>query len=54
MLSSFLCALKLMLNAVNLLLVAFSAHRGDAAGQVFVFFIMLWQRLKWQWDWPYS
>lgn len=29
-----------MLNSVNLLLTAFSAYRGDAAGQVFVFFIM--------------
>src|SRR5438045_1330711 len=35
----FMCV-ELMLNAVNLLLVAFSAYRGDAAGQVFVFFIM--------------
>src|ERR1044071_8306462 len=30
----------LMLNSVNLLLTAFSVYRGDAAGQVFVFFIM--------------
>ena len=35
----FMC-IELMLNAVNLLLVAFSAYRGDASGQVFVFFIM--------------
>lgn len=35
----FMC-IELMLNAVNLLMVAFSAYRGDAAGQVFVFFIM--------------
>jgi len=35
----FMC-IELMLNAVNLLLVAFSSYRGDAAGQVFVFFIM--------------
>ena len=35
----FMCV-ELMLNAVNLLLVAFSAFRGDSAGQVFVFFIM--------------
>ena len=35
----FMC-IELMLNAVNLLLVAFSAYRGDSAGQVFVFFIM--------------
>ena len=33
-------SIELMLNAVNLLLVAFSAFRGDAAGQVFVFFVM--------------
>jgi NADH-quinone oxidoreductase subunit K len=35
----FMC-IELMLNAVNLLLVAFSAYRGDSAGQIFVFFIM--------------
>jgi NADH-quinone oxidoreductase subunit K len=35
----FMC-IELMLNAVNILLVAFSAYRGDASGQVFVFFIM--------------
>ena len=35
----FMC-IELMLNAVNLLLVAFSSYRNDAAGQVFVFFIM--------------
>jgi len=33
-------SVELMLNAVNLVLTAFSAYRGDAAGQVFVFFIM--------------
>lgn len=33
-------SVELMLNAVNLLLVAFSVHHGDANGQVFVFFIM--------------
>ena len=32
--------IELMLNAVNLLMVAFSAHHGDGSGQVFVFFIM--------------
>ncbi len=32
--------IELMLNAVNLLLVAFSNYYSDAAGQVFVFFIM--------------
>ncbi|MEJ0032528.1 MAG: NADH-quinone oxidoreductase subunit NuoK [Bacteroidota bacterium] len=35
----FMC-IELMLNAVNLLLVAFSAYLDDPAGQVFVFFIM--------------
>lgn len=35
----FMC-IELMLNAVNLLLVAFSNYHNDAAGQVFVFFIM--------------
>lgn len=35
----FMC-IELMLNAVNLLLAAFSAYHGDPAGQVFVFFIM--------------
>jgi len=29
-----------MLNAVNLLFVAFSAYHSDATGQVFVFFTM--------------
>lgn len=33
-------SIELMLNSVNLLLAAFSAYRGDASGQVFVFFIM--------------
>jgi NADH-quinone oxidoreductase subunit K len=35
----FMC-IELMLNAVNLLLVAFSTLHGDAKGQVFVFFVM--------------
>ena len=33
-------SIELMLNAVNLLLTAFSAYRSDASGQVFVFFVM--------------
>ncbi|MDW8272986.1 MAG: NADH-quinone oxidoreductase subunit NuoK [Chitinophagales bacterium] len=33
-------SIELMLNAVNLLLVAFSAYHNDTSGQVFVFFIM--------------
>ncbi len=33
-------SLELMLNAVNLSLVAFSSFLGDIAGQMFVFFIM--------------
>lgn len=33
-------SIELMLNSVNLLMVAFSMHHGDPSGQVFVFFIM--------------
>lgn len=33
-------SIELMLNAVNLLLVAFSSFWSDGGGQVFVFFIM--------------
>ncbi|SEM01757.1 NADH dehydrogenase subunit K [bacterium A37T11] len=33
-------SVELMLNSVNLLLAAFSAYKGDASGQVFVFFVM--------------
>lgn len=36
-----LMCVELMLNAVNLLLVAFSAYNGNSDGQVFVFFIMV-------------
>ncbi len=35
----FMC-IELMLNAVNLLLTAFSNQHHDSSGQVFVFFIM--------------
>jgi len=35
----FMC-IELMLNAVNILLVAFSNYHQDPSGQVFVFFIM--------------
>src|SRR5688572_14952901 len=35
----FMC-IELMLNAVNLMMVAFSRYLGDSNGQVFVFFIM--------------
>lgn len=35
----FMC-IELMLNAVNVLLVAFSSYHGEGSGQVFVFFIM--------------
>jgi NADH-quinone oxidoreductase subunit K len=35
----FMC-IELMLNAVNLLLVAFSRQWNDSSGQLFVFFIM--------------
>ena len=33
-------SVEIMLNAVNMLFVAFSSYKQDAAGQVFVFFIM--------------
>ncbi|MDR1877347.1 MAG: NADH-quinone oxidoreductase subunit NuoK [Flavobacteriaceae bacterium] len=33
--------IELMLNSVNLLLAAFSAYKGDADGQILVFFIMV-------------
>lgn len=36
-----LMCVELMLNAVNLLLVAFSTYFGQADGQIFVFFIMV-------------
>lgn len=32
---------ELMLNSVNLLLAAFSSYKGDADGQILVFFIMV-------------
>lgn len=35
-----LMSIEIMLNAVNLLLVAFSVYHQDTAGQVFVFFSM--------------
>lgn len=36
-----LMCIELMLNAVNLLLAAFSTYLSDASGQIMVFFIML-------------
>lgn len=36
-----LMCIEIMLNAVNLLMAAFSTFHGDAAGQIFVFFIMV-------------
>jgi NADH-quinone oxidoreductase subunit K len=36
-----LMCIELMLNSVNLLLVAFSSYSGNSDGQVFVFFIMV-------------
>ncbi len=36
----FMC-IELMLNAINLILVAFSAYSQNPAGQTFVFFIMI-------------
>ena len=35
----FMCV-ELMLNSINLLLVAFSTYHNDSSGQVFVFFVM--------------
>ncbi len=35
-----LMSIEIMLNAVNLSLVAFSAYLGDAEGQLLVFFVM--------------
>jgi NADH-quinone oxidoreductase subunit K len=34
-------SVEVMLNAINLLLVAFSSYWNDPAGQVFVFFVMV-------------
>jgi len=34
-------SVEMMLNSVNLLLVAFSSYRNDPTGQIFVFFIMV-------------
>ena len=36
-----LMCIEIMLNAVNLLFVAFSAYKGDPSGQLFVFFVMV-------------
>lgn len=36
-----LMSIELMLNAVNLLMVAFSRYLGDSSAQVFVFFVMV-------------
>lgn len=33
-------SVEIMLNAVNMLFIAFSTYKSDPAGQVFVFFIM--------------
>jgi NADH-quinone oxidoreductase subunit K len=34
-------SIEIMLNSINLLLVAFSVYHNDPAGQVFVFFVMI-------------
>ena len=34
-------SIELMLNSVNLLLVAFSVYHNDPSGQIFVFFVMV-------------
>lgn len=33
-------SVEIMLNAVNMLFIAFSSYKSDPAGQIFVFFIM--------------
>ena len=35
----FMC-IELMLNSANLTLITFSSYRGNATGQIFVFFVM--------------
>jgi NADH-quinone oxidoreductase subunit K len=34
-------SIEIMLNSINLLLVAFSVYYNDSAGQLFVFFVMI-------------
>jgi NADH-quinone oxidoreductase subunit K len=34
-------SIEIMLNSINLLLVAFSVYYNDPAGQIFVFFVMI-------------
>lgn len=34
-------SIEIMLNSINLLLVAFSVYHNDPSGQVFVFFVMI-------------
>jgi NADH-quinone oxidoreductase subunit K len=34
-------SIEMMLNSINLLLVAFSVYNNDPAGQIFVFFVMV-------------
>jgi len=34
-------SIEMMLNSINLLLVAFSVYHNDPAGQIFVFFVMV-------------
>ena len=36
-----LLSVEIMLNAVNLTFVAFSAHNGQISGQIFVFFVLV-------------
>jgi multisubunit Na+/H+ antiporter MnhC subunit len=46
-------SIEIMLNAVNLLFVAFSTYHQDAQGQVFVFSRWLWLLQKLRLDWQY-
>jgi NADH-quinone oxidoreductase subunit K len=46
-------SIEIMLNAVNLLFVAFSTYHQDAQGQVFVFFSMAVAAAEVAVDWQY-
>jgi len=47
-------SIELMLNAVNLSLIAFSHYLRDMTGNLFVFFVMVVARPKPPWAWPSS
>jgi NADH-quinone oxidoreductase subunit K len=47
----FMCV-EMMLNSVNLTLIAMSRQWGNLNGQIFVFMIMAWPPPKWRSGWP--